>query len=433
MAAVFLGLMVAFGASADEVLDKAKALLDGGQGRQAYALLSPMEDKRAGEPDYDFLLGLSALEAGKPGMAVFALERVLAVQPDNARARAEIGRAYFLLRDDKLARQEFEQVKRERVPAPVEKAVDKYLEAIGLRFERGRTTWRFYVEGGGGVDDNVNAATSDTQFVSQFPLPGTQIPLAAANRSTSASFVNAAGGAAVTYSETPNLYLFLAADVNRRENVSKAFDTGSVDARGGVRYLSGSNAFMATAFGQKYDLDGDVFRDMGGVGLQVEHTVDEANQVSGFMRYANMRYPTARVRDVGEWIYGGSWAHAFGGKGSPLLFASAYHGIDENRRTGATYYARGFNGVRVSGQYSPDRTVDFIVSAGVQSSYYRGVDPVVGDAREDHFYDLTAGFNYKLAKSWTLRPRFQMTRNDSNNPLDDYNRHQLSISARYDF
>ena len=87
------------------------------QYRQAFQLLEPHEQARAGDPAYDYLLGIAAIDSGELTRGVFALERVLAVNPNHAQARAEIARAYFLMGENKVARQEFEQVKQARPPA----------------------------------------------------------------------------------------------------------------------------------------------------------------------------------------------------------------------------------------------------------------------------------------------------------------------------
>ncbi len=108
--ALFAAALLAAGAAqADAVTDNARALLDKGDAKSAFALLEPLEPQRAGDPEYDFLLGLAALEVGKNTNAVFALERVLAVDPNHVRARAEIARAYLALGETKTAKQESPQ------------------------------------------------------------------------------------------------------------------------------------------------------------------------------------------------------------------------------------------------------------------------------------------------------------------------------------
>src|SRR3979490_469577 len=88
---------VASAASADALTDRASALLARKEAKAAYTLLLPQEAQRAGDPEYDYLLGVAALDSGDYERAVFALERVLGVQPGNHVARAEIARAYLAI------------------------------------------------------------------------------------------------------------------------------------------------------------------------------------------------------------------------------------------------------------------------------------------------------------------------------------------------
>jgi len=89
-----------------------------------------MEPQRAGDPQFDYLLGIAALDAGDPQRAVFALERVLAQQPDNALARAEIARAFYAMGEREAARQEFEAVRKYAIPEEAKATVDRFLSAI---------------------------------------------------------------------------------------------------------------------------------------------------------------------------------------------------------------------------------------------------------------------------------------------------------------
>ena len=97
---IVLGLALAvlsISALADQALDRAKQLLEQKQPSQAYELLLPLEAQRAGDPAFDYLLGIAALDSGHRERAIFALERVLAVQPDNALARFEMSLRDFSL------------------------------------------------------------------------------------------------------------------------------------------------------------------------------------------------------------------------------------------------------------------------------------------------------------------------------------------------
>ncbi len=88
-------VLIAPTAFADAVLDEARALMGQNKAAAAFALLDPLEEDRSGDPEFDYLLGIAALDSGEFTRAIFALERVLAVEPGNDIARAEIARAYF--------------------------------------------------------------------------------------------------------------------------------------------------------------------------------------------------------------------------------------------------------------------------------------------------------------------------------------------------
>src|SRR3972149_1631254 len=129
--AVTLSLVFANIALADQLTDQAKKLLQDRRAKDAYTLLMPLQSKRAGEVEYDYLLGVAALDAGDAQQAVFALERVLAVNPNYLQARAEIARSYFVLGEKENARREFRTVRESRdLPDDAKQAVDRFLSAL---------------------------------------------------------------------------------------------------------------------------------------------------------------------------------------------------------------------------------------------------------------------------------------------------------------
>ena len=107
-------------ASVDPVVQRALALEKQGKAREAYALLAPLADQRADDPDLAYALGLAASDSGHLPEAILAFQRVLALQPNNAEARAEIARAYARLGDVESARAQFDTVLADpTIPDPV--------------------------------------------------------------------------------------------------------------------------------------------------------------------------------------------------------------------------------------------------------------------------------------------------------------------------
>ena len=111
-------------------LAKANALMKQGKAAEAYALLEPFEFEQSGNVQFDYLLGIAALDSGKPAKATLAFERVLATDPNFAGARLDMARAYYQLGDYTRAKTELETVLKLNPPPAARATINNYLAAI---------------------------------------------------------------------------------------------------------------------------------------------------------------------------------------------------------------------------------------------------------------------------------------------------------------
>src|SRR5579859_304060 len=236
--ALLLSLMIVplSGFAADEILLRAKQQLDSGDAQGAYNLLTPLESARAGDPEFDYLLGSAALALGKNTEAVFALERVLAVQPDNAPARAQIARAYFNLKETEAAKREFGNVKKQDVPPEVSATIDRFLDAIQGIEEAQKITIHGYFMFGSGYDSNVNSATSDSAVA--VPLfSGLLFTLNQNSQRQSDGFYTFGGGIGLIAPVTKQFTIFGNVAYTNQTNFQQSlFDTYSYDVNLGASY-----------------------------------------------------------------------------------------------------------------------------------------------------------------------------------------------------
>ncbi|MDX8385278.1 MAG: tetratricopeptide repeat protein, partial [Gallionella sp.] len=143
----------------NQLIATATKLLNEAKFGEAYALLVPYQSKLAGDSEFDYLLGIAALDIGKPNEAIFALERVLAVSPNHLQARAEIARAYLAVGEIAASKQEFETVQNQNPPEEVKATIQKFLAIIESNKSSKKTAFSGYVEAMVGNDSNVNNAT----------------------------------------------------------------------------------------------------------------------------------------------------------------------------------------------------------------------------------------------------------------------------------
>src|SRR3989338_8021532 len=168
----------------EKPLRDAEALMKAGRPAEAYNLLLPLEFDRSGEVRFDYLIGIAALDSGKPDKATLAFERVLAVDPNFAGARLDMARAYYQLGDLPRAQTEFLEVLKQNPPEAARITIQKYLDAITAAEQARQTRIAGYVEGVVGHDSNIaNSSTQTFTFAPASPwsglFPGNQLPPAA--------------------------------------------------------------------------------------------------------------------------------------------------------------------------------------------------------------------------------------------------------------
>jgi tetratricopeptide (TPR) repeat protein len=417
----------------DDIVKQADKLLKGGKAQEAYTLLIPHQSDRAGDPDFDYRLGIAALDSGKPNEAIFALERVLAVNPNHLQARTEIARAYFAAGEAAVAQQEFETVKKQNPPKEVNATIEKYLDAIEQARAGERTTVRGYLEAAVGSDSNVNSATGSSQIA--IPAFGGSIATLSANGvKLHDNYASAAGGFNVRHPFSPEWAVFGGASFNQRINSSQdIFDTKGLDANLGVNLTKGDDSYSAALQLSDFEVDNNRYRDATGLTAQWMRSLDNSSQVSAYLQYTELRYPGQNVRDADRTVLGAAYARALGGAYTPVVYVGGYAGQEKERQSGVPYLGHNPYGLRVGGEMKINPQSTLFGSLSVEARNYGGQDPLFLVSRKDTQSDLRVGLGYVPAKKWMITPSLGYTRNSSNVIISDYTRTVYSVTVRRDF
>jgi outer membrane protein len=430
-------LILPFSLNADEFTDEAQRLIDANQAADAYQLLIAELEQRAGTPEYDILLGIAALEVNRPTEAVMAFERVLAIDPDNSRARLELARAYFELGENEASREEFSYARTQEVPEEVSASIEEYLTAIDSRIRAATLQRRinFYLQARLGYDANVNSAT-DSSTVALPAFGNLVFTLDDTARSLESGFYRLEGGASFSSRISPGLPLavFGGAKIFYRPTWEEhRFDTAAGDAQLGLRYTKDNNAFLASLQGQKYLVDDDTNRNQGGINLQWLHMASSRTQLSVFAQGLVQRFPGQTIRNVNQYSGGVGFVHLLPTNGSPVVYGSLYAGIDDELADNRPDFGRTYFGVRGGGEYTLREDLKLIGSASYQYSKYGGDDPLFQETRKDNFIFLRSGLEYSYSENWVISPEVRYLLNDSNLLINDFNRWQVFATARYNF
>lgn len=427
VATIPLVVSSAFAGQADEM----KALVDQGRSKDAYELGSKHPES-FGEPDFDFFFGVAAVDAGHAGEGVLALERYLLQFPGNTVARVELARAYYVLGEDVRAREEFQNVLRDKPPANVQTTVERYLDAIRVRESRYQSTASFFLEAGAGIDSNVNGGVASANI--NLPVLGA-VTVANAGTRKGDNFTHLAAGGQFSYPVAPGTALFGALGIEQKiDSTQHAYDLLSVALNGGVSYLKEKNLFRASLSQNALTVENDRFRTVTGGNFEWNHQLDELQSLQGSVQSAKFEYPsTNSVRNADYAGLGLSYRRAFvTTQWQPVVSVSGSYAEERNKQQRPDL-GRNISGARLGLGLSPHPKWGVNMGLGYQESRYNGPDILLAVTRRDAYlaYDLSAV--YLIDKNFSVRGELVLSDNRSNLSLYKFTRDVLAVKLRYEF
>lgn len=430
LGALLLCLAGTVGAAAPD-MEKLRKLVEEGDAPAAYERALRSRAEYEGTPDFDFYYGVAAIDSGHVGEGIFALERVLFNRPADHRARLELARGYFLTGDDERAKREFNTVLEQNPPPAVQANVGRFLEAIRIREQRYTATVTGYVEAGAGYDSNVGSAPEEISIITSFG------PLILGDQKASDYFRTFGLGGQVNYPLQPGVALFGQIDGWQQvNNTQDQFDTGAVTAQAGVNRVFGANRIQAALQYQRFFLDNAAYRNLTGLNLEWQHTLNADTQVSAFGSLANLEYPDQEVRDSRLYVLGAGAVRKLQMPWTPIVFASLFAGLEDADRNTAEAEAlaeRDFWGARAGAQLTLGPKLGLAVSLTAQNSRYGAAYAMFPSEREDWYYSGEAVLTWALEKRWSVQTGVSYSKNDSNTELFEYDRTLGQVRVRYDF
>ena len=215
--------------------------------------------------------------------------------------------------------------------------MESYLAAIDQYHGAYRTSFARYVTTGLGFDTNVNNAT-DRGAVTASPAAGGLV-FALANDSRELDSTKWDIGAGFSFTSPLQSDLRLVGGIDFNYSIAlRDSDFTTTHARGhtGFQLTRDQNQYSLIVQGEKYFVDGPGIsnsdRQLGAAVLQWRHIYNDNTQVSLFGQAALIRYPEQQVRNVNRYSGGVGVAHAMPQMaGSPVIFASAFGGVENSQ------------------------------------------------------------------------------------------------------
>ncbi len=417
---------------ADEVLNKAQALMHQGDAQRAFELLDSEEASRAGDPAFDAAMGRAAHAAGQYSRAVLAWDRVVTAQPANAEAAWELGRALHAVGDKKGANAVSERVRAAGIPVDAALSIDQFLVSYDRMGHEGRSTWKGHLELTVGRDSNVNAGP-DLNAPALSP-PGTPAwalaPGADAQRASFAAVQGNLRGRQVLDARW-SLIGAATAEMRGYSDAGKPYDSAQLDASAGVAYRIERHEWMLSAQGGTYRLDGDTLRNIGGALGEWIYRIDGFRQWDTFLQVQELRYPTQSLRDSRRTVGGTSYVHVL--RNGSLYYAGLYAGQDEPRAADVDQLGHRLAGVRAGLQWAVSADWAAFTHLHHERRRYGATDPFFGVTRRDRQTHWVVGLSWLPTPGWRITPQWAITRNTSTLPITDYDRRVFSVTVRREF
>ena len=435
-------------AADDPVIESARKLLAAGNAKQAYTELIAVEGRLSGMPEFDYLLGVAALDSGKTEDAIIAFERVLAVMPNHAGAQMDLARAYYAAGSFDLAEAAFLKLRAANPPPAAQIAINRYLDAINTRKQQTRAGWSAFGELGLGYDSNITGVPSNFFAASQQSV-GIGFDPTGNSLKRSAAFVQGAAGAEYYRPLSRGWSLFTGGELRGRAYRHESdFNLASGEVHFGGALNAGDNQYRAAAsyspFSQKGAAPGDPQptndRRIGGVSFDWRHALDTKTQVGLAVQVNDVRFPKNKVEDFDQLFLSASWLKSFEGRGSPLLYLTGFVTEDRARNdfdngvSGTSTKSKNLAGLRSYFQYALNPKLQAFNS--IAAIYRRDKDDWARSNLIQNGHDLygevALGVMWNFREKCMLRFQYAYSRNASNIDIYDFNRNEVSSTIRCD-
>lgn len=415
-------IRLANSSNARDLYLQAENLLAGGHARNAYELLRAYEPDLTGNPYFDYLLGVAALDTGRVGEAILSLQRAAAAAPEFSGARMELARAHFEAREFAEARTIFVSLLGENPPPPIHELIDSYINAIDSENAASPNRFAPYGELTAGYDSNANGSTDDQQFMG--------FTLSPENQATDSAFIEAAAGFDWHLPRSATFGWFVGARASYRDNPDAEFvDAGVVSGLAGANWRSGAffgsvsvNAYGATR-------DGESNEAYGGAKVLLGRSIGDRWDVSASLQSGALRYDESiEVLDVNRTLYTLGTSYQFAPRGR-IRFE--FIGGDDNAQQSGSPYGNSKSGGRITLRTGFGENAHFLASAGSLGSEFDGL--FFGSRREDRQDSVLLQFEFHdvWIDGLTLAPGLRYVDNDSDIALYTYDRTEFGLLIRW--
>ena len=397
--------------------------------QQAWQQAQRLSKANEGDPRFDYLYGISALETGHPDKAVFALERVIINQPNLVRPRLELARAYLKVHNDQAALREFKQVLSLNPPATVQYNVNRYIQAMS---KSSKSNKQWILDGlltlAAGYDDNANFGADTVNF--NVPVFGSII-LKDESLKKDSPFIEIGAQLKYRYVLSDAHRVFLNTRVGHKHfSKAKKFNLSNLSIQGGSLFDVGKLQYQISLRHQTLRLNDHPFSNTLGLEAGVARELSNDRVVAASMAVENYDHKKQNLRDARR--YQASARYGF-------TNANVNHqveillGTETPKHSAGKYHSRNSMGVAYTTKRAWDARHSSSFSMQLQRYTHRDKDPIYNVKRKDKRLLVKVGHSINLSKKLSAFADIGYIKNNSNLDLYKTNKTFARVGINYQF
>jgi len=395
----------------------------------AYQRAISLRVANEGEPRFDYLYGLSALQTGHYNEAVFALERVTASEPSVMRPRLELARAYLKLNNNKAAIREFKQVLTLKPPAVVRQNVANYLRQLKTdRWEARKAVINSLLTLSLGFDDNINFGFENDEIV--LPVFGS-IRLDNNSIQQQSGFAEAKFQLNYRKADSHRFNRFASAALTHRDYFDNGdFNLTDLDFRTGFTFNKNKYQYQMVLRDRPVLLGGEYYTNTIGLDAALRRGLGLGAVLTASLTYEDYSHKVESLRNRTRAIVS---AKIDKKAGNNIHQFSAFYGEETPDDDAGKQFSRDLAGIGYRLVHNWSGKDKSYVKLDYQNNQHQGPYPIYPDAREDDRITVKVGHERKLRKNLDLLIGVQYSNNDSNLTLYDVTRTEAKIGVRYEW
>jgi hypothetical protein len=158
-----------------------------------------------------------------------------------------------------------------------------------------------------------------------------------------------------------------------------------------------------------------------------------SGQFALYSQFSQIRFEEQDSRDADRITAGIAYSRALTISYSPVFYASVYSGQENTKDSAFDAYSQDFYGLRAGGSLSLNEKLKINAALSTEQRKFDAIYSPFAVARDDNEYSVNVGASWRISADASLQPNYTYTKNNSNIPLTDYDRHIVSLDLRFDF